>query len=248
MRPALKFGARAAVFIAAFGASPAHAGTWVISTTPTNSVSNSHTAGGQANSIARSDRLSATLITSITAPTGGTIFAEARAVYSGSWVFQWQPSGPNDWPGAYTIKSIKQRNRQVIVQGGTGTGSVSVTGGATLVSAALPNGGSQVTNFPAPTVSVDTSVPNLTVTTRSTEFRATRSEMGKMSDAFGANVIVERAYQAQWFVSNFATPGDVQLTFPVEAVDWTARLDFSSTGSDVVATAIASASDLFIGQ
>jgi hypothetical protein len=180
--------------------------------------------------------------------TSSELFAEAVGAYSGTWTFRWIPNGANDWPSAYTIKSISQRGYNAIVKDGTGTAKVKVTGGSDLVTVSLPSTITDSSSFPAPSTSVDTTVSGRTITTKSVTHSTLRTISGARWQRSGTYTIVDRAYTAQYFLDNFADPEEVELIFSVSAVDLTARVDYTGSSSASFGSAVIFASDVFSGQ
>lgn len=240
----IKWRAIAALSCILMAGSSAWAGTWQITVTPTNveSSSSSHTS---AVGLSMSKSTSATLVTSA-GQTSGTVTAQARAAYSGTWTFQWVPDNSTDWPAAYTIKSIKTKIYQTVIRKGSGTVKVLVTGGADLSKLDSTSAPSSVNANPTSSTSTDTSVSNLTVVTKTIADNTTRAVS---TDAWMksqvATEIKERAYTATYFTANFGSPSAVTLTFTVESIDLSADLSFSGTASDSVGAAIAAASEVY---
>lgn len=227
---------------------PAHAGTWVITPSVTTSRSESASAGGRARASSTVQTTAMVLSATVSAATPSSEFAEAQGSYSGTWTFTWQPSGPNDWPTKYRIRHVKKSSYSVTQQNSTGTSKAKVTGGSDLVLVSLPTTDQDVRSFPTPTVSTDTTDPNLTITTRTTEWQSKRVGASSISDFRLNSVITERLYEAAWFQANFMTPADVELEFTVSALDLTARVDADGAGTGVLGIATVFATDLYFGE
>lgn len=235
------------VLPAAIAAPAAHAGTWVVTTTSTNSES---ATSGVGNVVASGNSAKTTAIAtvSLSGATSGSQAAEARAKYEGTWTFKWMPDNATDWPTAYTIKSVKQRSYQASVKSGAGTARVALFGGADLVNATLTGTAGVTRDFPDPATVVDNTVSNLTTTTTTLSYRVKRTASGVCSEGSTEMLVVERAYQAAWFTGSFANPSLVELTFSVSSSDLVASVDFDSTASGFVAAASLIATDLFTGE
>jgi hypothetical protein len=194
-----------------------------------------------------SNATSLILNTTAVGPTSALRYAEASGDYSGTWRFEWQPATPTDWPGDYTITSIRQQSYATTVPGGTAEAKVAVTGGSTLADAIQPTTSTSSYTSPAPTVNTNTSDPNLTVTTRDHSWHLTRAVSNGSAEQSSSVTIVKRAYTANYFTNHFSSPSSVVLTFAVTPIDLTARVDLSSSSTSSPATASASVSDLFFG-
>ncbi len=238
----------AAAALVAVLAVPATAGTWQVSVVSTNSQSSSSSPSTQAMSYALSGKTMAIAYASVFGQTGSALYAQAQAANSGTWTFTWQPTSSSDWPSACTIQSISQRGYKAFCKGGTGTAHVYVTGGADLVTSTLPNTASPVLDAPVPTVQVDTSDPNLTITTSTSSLHTIQGLTGAWWERRIDTVGVTRAYAAAWFPAHFATPSAITITFTVSNTDVTARVDFTGSASDSAAAASAIVSDIYTVQ
>jgi len=221
---------------------------WVVTCNPSNQKSTSVTPGGLAFAHATSADTSLMLSSAVTGSSSTAVTAEAQGSYSGTWTFEWQPQGANDWPSDYTIASIHQQLHNVITSDGTGTAHVFDATETDLVNASLPNAGVDTADAPVIDVDVNTDDPDLTITTRTKTWRVTRGDTSTMSDLRGEVVTVERAYTTAWFQSHFMSPDDIVLTFTVDGVNLTAKADFATTSTDIKASASSLASDVYFGR
>ena len=220
-----------AFFCAALAAAPAHAGTWQVVYSTTNSDSATQDSGGQAVGKAVSKNSALVLTAGVIGTTTGAKNAAASGAYSGSWTITWVPDNGSDWPAATTIQGSRTLFLKAACSGGTGSVSVVDGSSVTQVSASLPNTATSSRTVPQPTETTDTSVSGLTKVTRTTSAHIIHADSGKMLDNLTTLTTVEYQYTAGYFTGNFANPAAISLTYTVQPVSYSVSSSFTGANT-----------------
>jgi fibronectin type 3 domain-containing protein len=183
-----------------------------------------------------------------------TVSSQTSAHYSGTWTFTWKGTS---WPTLYVIQRLQKSVYSASVDGGTGSATVSNTGGATIVSAAFPIIGSAVTQLPATVVTFNTSDLSLPVLASATTSHVsgaepapgatTGADAGWVDTIFGLT-ITKTAYTGQYFQAHFTTPQAITFSLTTVPADVTVSASLSNTTSSAGnSMATASVSDVYSG-
>jgi len=182
------------------------------------------------------------------------VTATAQNSSSGAYTFTWTGTS---WPTLYVVTRQQLQAYSANVNAGTGSATVSNTGGTTIVSASYPVTGSALNGLPQTVSTSDTSDLSHVIFSRLTSFHcagaltapgSTSGTTTGWNEMLHNSNLIQTAYTAQWFQSHFATPGSIVLTFTAAPSDVTSSVSLSASTSKGYAIGTATVSDQYQGS
>lgn len=195
-----------------------------------------------------------TVTAAATGAVTSAVTATAQTSSSGTYTFTWTGAS---WPTLFVVTHQQLKVYSANVNAGTGSSTVSNTGGATIVSANYPVTGTTLNGVPKTVTSSNTSDLSLVTFSTLTSFHCagpltapgtTAGTTTGWNETISNSNLIQVAYTSQWFQAHYASPSSIVLSFAAVPSDITSSVSLASSASNGYSMGLATISEHFTGK